>query len=61
MSEAPKRKFIRIKDIQSVYGISRYSVYRMRNRGVLTIHKVEGSSSALVKVEELERLIQPSA
>lgn len=51
-----ERKYIRIAEIQDVYGISRSTIYRHVNAGKLKIRKL--GSASLLKVSELEGLIE---
>lgn len=59
MSSAPKAKYLKLSEIPPLYSISRNKLYRMKDRGLIKIHKVMGSS--LVNVEELEEVIAAGA
>lgn len=48
--------YIRVSQVKTQYGISRYKVYRLKEEGRLTIHKLDGA--ALVKVADLVGLIE---
>ena len=51
-------KYIRIGKINEVYGLSRWTIYRLCKEGKLTINKV--GRAAMIEIEELEKLIEPA-
>jgi len=50
-----KPLFVRMSDVQEVFGLHRSTVNRMANRGEIKIHKL--GSSAFVRVSDMEELI----
>ncbi|RYH04102.1 DNA-binding protein [Salipiger sp. IMCC34102] len=54
-----QRRYIRMSDLQEVYGISRSTAYRAVQAGKLKIRKFGGSS--LLKIEELDAMIEGEA
>ncbi len=51
--------YLRIKQIEQRYSTSRWTIYRMANRGELKIYKL--SSTSLIKVRDIEKLLEESA
>lgn len=51
-----EKRYARIHECKEMFGISRATVYRMKDRGQIRIFKV--GSVSLVKVAELEELIE---
>ncbi|MBY6055345.1 helix-turn-helix domain-containing protein [Leisingera daeponensis] len=55
--QAPvKPIYVRVRDVQEVFGISKRTVYRLNSEGKVRIHKFGGMS--LLKVEDMEGLIE---
>lgn len=53
------RKYLKLSEVPAVYGLSKSTLYRLRDRGELTIRKFGRLS--LVRVDELEALIENTA
>lgn len=51
-----EKKYARIHECQDMFGISRATVYRMKDRGQINIFKIGNVS--LVKVAEMENVIE---
>lgn len=52
----PKPIYVRVSRAQEVFGLHRSTLYRMAQRGQLTIHKI--GAVAVVRVDDMERLIE---
>jgi|GEM_PF-2752592 len=48
--------YVRVSRSQEVFGLHRSTIYRLSARGKITIHKL--GAVALVRVDEMERLIE---
>ena len=53
----PKPLYVRIAHAPAMFGIGRTMIYEMASAGKLTIYKAGNAS--LLKVEEMEAVIQP--
>lgn len=51
--------YVRITDVQQVFGLHRSTVHRMAKRGEITIHK--RGHSAFIKTKDMEALIEGEA
>lgn len=56
MNAEIKPIYVRVAEAQRMFGIGKSTIYEMRERGEITIHK-RGKTS-LLKVEEMERAIE---
>lgn len=56
MSRNFEARYVPVKRIQAVFGVSRSTVYRLAAKGKLTIHRF-ADSVPLVSVEEMEGLM----
>ncbi len=55
--QAPvKPIYVRVRDVQEVFGLSKRTVYRLNDEGRIRIRKF--GSMSLLKVEEMEALIE---
>ncbi|WP_323775991.1 helix-turn-helix domain-containing protein [Leisingera sp.] len=55
--QAPvKPIYVRVRDVQEVFGLSKRTVYRLSDEGRIKIRKF--GSMSLLKVEEMEALIE---
>ena len=50
------RRYIKVSDVDRVYGISRSTIYRAVSAGKIRIRKF--GSSSLLKIEEMDALIE---
>lgn len=53
---SPAPLYVRVADSQAVFGIHRSTIYKLAQRGQLTIHKVGAAS--LLRVAEVEDMIR---